>query len=586
MQKPKTKHAQFCITLLFSLFSFLFFGTAYADERIVAFTTHIEINANGSATVQEEIMYDFGEGAVGKHGIYREIPLIYTPAGREDDTRIEISSISVSDGKGTLRQTDYEGGGNMVKLRIGDADTLVSGAQLYVIRYTVWGAFNQYIDHDEFYWNMTGDKWKVPIDRVRGEIVLPGSLPESNITSSCYVGATGATTSCAYEIMTEGDTPGTISRLRFEDEALGAYTGMTVAVGLPKGIVIFSQPERGNGKNFSAPPELNRWWTQPLFGFSLVLPFVVFAVMLNMWWTRGRDPKGRGTIITEYDIPDGLSPLESAALIHGKISPSAISAAIVDLAERGYLTIERIVEKGLIFDSTDYRLTKLTDKQSELPSAEKLILEKLFETDRVRVSALKHKLSTLVSKVSEGTFLALTDKRYFVENPHRVRTTYGIAGAVVLGLSFFLPVLNFSVFCSGFIILCFSWIMPQMTEHGAMLRERLLGFKSYLNIAEKDRINFVNAPEKDPAVFEKFLPYAMVFGVEEAWAEQFEGMYAQDNSRSHWYVGSGPLNAALFAKEMGSFAESTNNAFASSGGASSGGGFSGGGAGGGGGGSW
>jgi hypothetical protein len=138
------------LSLLFSFFGFLP-AIAYADERISAFTTHIEVNTNGSLTVQEEIMYDFGADAVNKHGIYREIPLIYTPAGATESTRIEISSISVSDGKGTLRQTDYEGSGNVVKLRIGDADTTVTGPQLYVIRYTVWGGLLQHLGSDEFY---------------------------------------------------------------------------------------------------------------------------------------------------------------------------------------------------------------------------------------------------------------------------------------------------------------------------------------------------------------------------------------------------------------------------------------------------
>ena len=365
MWQPRTllRHIGFFLLLTASYLLPAHF--AFADERIIAFTTHVEINANGSLAVQEEIMYDFGVDAVNKHAIYREIPLIYTPADGTENTRIQISSISVTDGNGTLRQADYEGSGNVVKLRIGDPDTLVSGAQLYVIRYTVWGGLLQHLGSDEFYWNMTGNGWKVPIDRVRGEVVLPTPLPSADVPYACYVGSTGATSTCASASTTPGTTPNTISKLRFENTGLGAYQGMTVAIGLPKGIVIFSQPKITDGKRFVADPELNRWWTKPLFGFSLALPLVVFAVMFNMWWTRGRDPKGRGTIIAEYDAPDNLSPLESAGLLHGNVAASAISAAIVDLAERGYLKIERIVEKGLIFDSTDYFLTKLTKKQAK-----------------------------------------------------------------------------------------------------------------------------------------------------------------------------------------------------------------------------
>ena len=575
----------FVFILLISYFLFLT-STVFADERISAFSTHIVLNANGSATIQEEIIYDFGSDAVNKHGIYREIPLIFHPLSRSDERRIEISSVSVSDGNGVLRSTKDEGGGNSLKLRIGDADKTVSGPQRYVIHYTVWGGFNQLFDRDEFYWNVTGNGWRVPIDYARAEIVLPIPLAEESLHAACNAGPEGATTTCAFATTTAGTLPGTIAMYRFEQKNLGPYQGLTAAVGLPKGAIIFTAPSRVLGKRYAPTPELVRWWEKSLFDISLALPVLVFAVMFNIWFTRGRDPKGRGTIIPEYDVPENLGPLESAALTHGGVTPQAISAAIIDLAERGYLKIERITEKGLIFDSTDYMLTKLTEKYSELSSAEKLIMEKLFAVDRVRVSDLKNKLSALVSGVAGAVFQSLTEKKYFVENPQKVRSTYLSVGIILVIFSFIIPVFNFSLLLCGAIILAFSWIMPKKTLEGALLNERLMGFKMYLSVAEKDRINFANAPEKDPSIFEKFLPYAMIFGVEVAWAKQFEGMYTMDNSQNHWYSGSGPLNASLFAHEMSSFATTTNTAFSAGGGASGGGGFSGGGAGGGGGGSW
>jgi uncharacterized membrane protein YgcG len=575
------------VFILYTLYLILYTPTAFAEERISAFSTHIVLNTNGSATVQEEIIYDFGQDAVNKHGIFREIPLIYQPLGKTTEERIEISSISVSDGSGVLRSTKEEGGGNLLKLRIGDADKLVSGPQRYVIRYTVWGGFGQLFDRDEFYWNMTGNGWRVPIDYARAEIVLPTPIQAESLHATCNAGSAGATTTCSFATTTQGAMPGTIAMYRFEQRDLGPYQGLTTAVGVPKGTIIFEAPTRAAGKKYSPTPELVRWWEKSLFDISLALPLLVFGIMFNIWWTRGRDPRGRGTIIAEYDVPENLSPLESAALAHGSITPEAISATIIDLAERGYLKIERITEKGLIFDSTDYVLTKLTEKYAELSLAEKLIMQKLFEVDCVRVSELKHKLTTLENEISGTVFRSLTDKKYFVENPQKVRSTYLAVGVIFIIFSFIISAFNFSLLLCGFIIFGFSWIMPKMTQEGALLNERLAGFKKYLSVAEKDRINFANAPEKDPTVFEKFLPYAMIFGVEEAWAKQFEGMYTTDNAQNHWYSGSGPLSASLFANEMSSFATTTNTAFSSAGGgASGGGGFSGGGRGGGGGGSW
>ena len=173
-----------CCSLFFAAPSF-----AFADERIDTFTTHIQLNKNGSADVQEEIVFDFGTDQ--RHGIYREIPLIYTPSGSTKEARIQISSVAVSDGHGKLRQTAYQGNGNTVKLTIGDADTLVTGPQLYVIHYTVWGAFVDHLDRDEFYWNVTGDRWRESIGHVRAEIVLPVPLPKESVPAYCYTGEIG-----------------------------------------------------------------------------------------------------------------------------------------------------------------------------------------------------------------------------------------------------------------------------------------------------------------------------------------------------------------------------------------------------------
>jgi uncharacterized membrane protein len=130
---------------------------------------------------------------------------------------------------------------------------------------------------------------------------------------------------------------------------------------------------------------------------------------------------------------------------------------------------------------------------------------------------------------------------------------------------------------------------------GVLAREHIRGLKEYLMLAEKERIKFHNAPEKNPELFEKLLPMAMVLGVEREWAAQFKDIYLTQPS---WYEG-GPtglgFSSIIFVGNINSFASATHGAIVSSmgaaGGASGfggggGGGFSGGGFGGGGGGSW
>jgi uncharacterized membrane protein len=143
---------------------------------------------------------------------------------------------------------------------------------------------------------------------------------------------------------------------------------------------------------------------------------------------------------------------------------------------------------------------------------------------------------------------------------------------------------------SGLIIAGFGFLMPNRTIKGVETRALILGLKEYLNTAEKDRLEFHNAPEKKPEVFEKLLPFAIALKVDKAWAKQFENIYKTNPS---WYSDSSghAFNAYFLSSSLGDFSSSLNSAVASTtASASSGGsGFSGGGGGGfggGGGGSW
>ena len=140
------KRRHFLSLMLVALFAP---GDVFASEVVHAFTSHIEINKNGSADVQEEIVYDFGDAK--KHGILREIPLLYQSAGDEFSHNVEITSISITDGRHHTipAQYDQEGSGNVAVLKIGDAETLLTGTQLYVIRYTLWCAELDAIPTDE-----------------------------------------------------------------------------------------------------------------------------------------------------------------------------------------------------------------------------------------------------------------------------------------------------------------------------------------------------------------------------------------------------------------------------------------------------
>jgi uncharacterized membrane protein len=126
--------------------------------------------------------------------------------------------------------------------------------------------------------------------------------------------------------------------------------------------------------------------------------------------------------------------------------------------------------------------------------------------------------------------------------------------------------------------------MPAKTAAGAELLRRALGFRMYMEVAEKDRAAFAEREN----IFSAYLPYAIVFGCVDKWARAFAGI---DTARQTgaWYVGTSPFNALQLSSSLQGFSSDLGSAIAATAGSSGGSGFSGGaggGGGGGGGGSW
>ena len=197
------------------------------------------------------------------------------------------------------------------------------------------------------------------------------------------------------------------------------------------------------------------------------------------------------------------------------------------------------------------------------------------------------------SLISKGVGARMVRDGYYRANPSTIRSAFYVVGGVLIGAAWFIvaDIASFAdtlvIIVSGVLVMLFGLIMPATTVKGALLKDQLLGLKLYLQIAEKNRLDFHNAPEKSPELFEKLLPYAMVLGVSTAWAKEFEGIYMQPPS---WYTGGAyPIfSPTAFADDMNSFSTAAAAVAAptSGSGGAGGGGFSGGGFGGGGGGSW
>ncbi len=557
-----------CSLAVFMPGSFYAFGT----EQINNFNVQIKIEPNAILHVTETIVYDFGTQR--KHGLYRYLPIKYKARG--GNYKLRLTNIKIINQNGQAYHFKKILSGNNLKLKIGQTDKTVTGLKTYVISYNLQRAINYFNDHDELYWNVTGNGWSVPIKHASAEIILPHT--SDKITHHCYAGNPNSRHSCAEEVSLK-------QRVVFGQSNLGPGQGLTIVVGWPKGWV--NEPT---------------WWQKMLAtiydNWILGLPLLSLIFMFSLWWRRGRDARGRSTIIAEYDAPDNLTPAQVGTLIDERADDRDITAEIIYLAIQGYLKIKQLSKKTIFIKHNDYELIKLKAADQNLNSFQLKLLKSIFSAGQqsVKLSELKNNFHQDLVKIQKLVYSSLVAKKYFTKNPQKVRGVYKGFGLIFIILAFFLTGfwgnLGFiSFILSGFIIMIFGWFMPAKTKKGTLAKQHILGLKEYLTVAEKDRLKFHNAPEKKPQHFEKLLPYAMVLKVEKEWARQFASIYQQPPS---WYDSQSPVafNALFFVSSLDNFhhvAASSLSAQASSA-ASSGSGFSsggvGGGFGGGGGGSW
>lgn len=546
------------------------------EEAVLDFSAIITVNTDNSVNVVEKILYEAGPWE--RHGIYRDI-YPYSSQGR----KMAISNIVVEGEDGIAYPFEILKEGRSVRIKIGDPDKTFTGARLYIVNYTATNAIAQFDDFDEIYWNVTGNDWEIPINNVSASINLPPSA--SVLQAACYYGEKGSTERC------EGFS---------SPRALNAGEGLTAAVGFPKGIVA-AYSVHDDARNF-----FQKYWSWFL---AALLPILTLVFSLRYWHKKGRDPKGTGVVVPQYDVLDGLTPMEVSGIVKEKISAKEISAEIIYLATQGYLKIEQIEEKKLgIFKNIDYVIHLLKDISILPNEADRKLIQSLFHTlpglenapvlgATVRLSGLKNSFYKNIPSVLRPVQDALLSKGYY-KNLGRIKSPAGgTQGILWLGIflgfwvsAFFSGggngvVFGVAVATSVLIYVAVSYFFPAKTEKGVAAKEYLLGLKMYLQIAEKDRLEFHNAPEKKPEVFEKLLPYAMVLGVAHIWAKEFEGIYTQPPG---WYSGSpgDAFSAVAFNKSISSFNSFTTSSLSSAPGGSGGGGSSGGGGGGGGGGGW
>jgi uncharacterized membrane protein len=572
----------FSAAILFSLFLFSpALALSTRELRIENFQSEVLVMADGTIDVTENIQAHFVGGPW--HGLYRTIPVEYvTPQGLNYSLVLEVRRITDGSGRTLKYETSRVRHYRKLKIYVPDAD---NSTQTISIEYVVSDALRFFDDHDELYWNVTGDDWDVPIHAASTRIVLPEGT--TNIRANVFTGAYRSRAQNA-----DVDVAGNGVEVR-TGEPLRLHEGLTVAVAFDKGFV--HEP--------SAADKVALFFRS---NWPLGLPLATFAAMFYLWWQKGRDPRLR-PIAAQYEPPDQLTPGEAGTLVDNSADMRDITATIVDLAVRGYIAIEEHQREQMLglMHSKDYNfiLKKERAKWTKLKAHEQALLEGLFVTgtvgETVSMSSLENHFYTNLPGIRSNIFSSLVTHGYYNRRPDSVRSSYLAAGAVVgflvvfggvkMASSLGMAPLTFIAagILTGAIICGFGWFMPAHTQQGARALEGVLGFEDFLVHVEADRFNSMI---KTPQMFEKFLPFAMALGVEKNWSKAFQGILTQP---PEWYRGSsyGPgFYPMMFTNDLSSMSTRVSSVMTSAprssggsgfgGGGSSGGGFGGGGGGG------
>lgn len=574
------------IPLLFVLFlASLPFPARGQDFTIDSFHTDIEVQGDASLRVTETIDTVFHRP---RHGLFRDIPFRYVDELGKT-TVMPLRVVSVSDPSGKAWKYRVERRGGTLRIRIGDPDVTVENRQVYILTYTVGNALLFFPDHDELYWNVTGNDWPAAIRSASARVTIPAAGRAPAFRTRCFTGPRGSREEGCDAV----STPDGATFLANREFRPGE--GMTVVLGWDKGIV---RPPSRSTRTASF-LYLREYW--PLLAPPLTLLF-----LLVLWYRKGKDPATGDPLVVQYAPPDEggrpLLPAELGTLLDERLDPRDITASIVDLAVRRRLAIEERKIPGLLFDKKEYVLKKEKDPGGELPLFERLLLEKLFPGGKteVLVSDLKNEFYKNMKELGDTAFGELTRMGYFAAPPQSVKNRYILAGIGIAvagagaaklgdlfsGSSFSWAMLAVGIALSGVLVALFSSVMPVKTLKGAKTVGRIRGFEEFLRRAEKDRLERMS----DSHLFEKYLPYALALDVSERWAKAFEGVAQEPPG---WYVsgdGSGSFRPSAFHHSLGSALTTMSGAMyaapRSSGSGFSGGGSSGGGGGGGGGGSW
>jgi len=530
---------------------------ASAQESIQSLDVVMAAQKNGDLQVTEKINYSFGSSY--RHGIYRTIPLVSRVGDLYRVIQITFEGVTRD---GSSEPYTLNSSGEEVEIKIGHPKRTISGEHIYEINYLVKnGIGSNYEDHDEIYWNVTGNDWTLPIESASFLLKTDFGVPIGE--TICFTGAAGSKeANCE---VTKGESDVKVMTSTFLPIGQGLTTVSKFPVGtFPKSTLVKSLPGDPDVRMFLI-----------IFGSIYIGLNFILAPYLIFWYRTKRNKKRFGPPVVNFDLPESpkgkrISPAEAGTIDNTLLDKEDIVATIFDLAIRKYIKIEGKAKKTMLGlgKSQGFTLTRLKD-DTGLNPFEKKLLSSLFATEKSTTLEASKLSYTDFTSLETKNFESLIQRGFFLKNPKSQKSV-----CLVFGLM--------SLFTGSFILALVLFYLYRnlngRTPEGDGQDWKIDGLRIFLKATNRYNVwqtkNFV--------FLESMIPYAMALGLIDEYMKELK-ILKPEYSPS-WYRGNAsfyamyPLFSATASSNVTTSAPSSSSGFS--------GGSSGGGGGGGGGGSW
>ena len=400
-----------------------------------------------------------------------------------------------------------------------------TGRHSYTIGYTVQNAIRTEPSGDQVFWNALPSDLGARVENSTISITLPEGI-EAGSTTALFGGREGE--NMATSVSEDG------RRITFQlTQPRPSGTAVEVGVRFPSGQLDLETPA------WQQREQINDVISLVVLVVSLLIAVGGPLGALMLWYLFGRDPEVGPTPDYLTEPPDETPPAVVGTLVDETAHIHDIMSTLVDLARRGYLTMTETSQ------GKDYEFQRTDKPPNDLRPFERKMIEGIFSGRQKRdLEDLRYKFASRLTQIRKELYKELEQRGFVRRSPEGVRGTYGCLSFGIGGvafLSFFaLPGIfgngvstvicpSLALGATAVIAFVVSRYMPAKTAKGAEAAAQWMAFKKYLQEIER-----YTKLEEATEIFEKYLPYAVAFGLERSWIRKFSAV--PNTPIPPWYV--------------------------------------------------